>query len=112
MLAERIPQTIRNLISSDEALELLDRLKNWSSIPKAQWKARVDDHQRAIESGDPFECAKVIKGLSLLATESELNHRDRDQLNQSLDLLTDELSCALKRRPAKTRQLIMQAVDT
>ncbi|NNJ64461.1 MAG: hypothetical protein HKP03_05790 [Xanthomonadales bacterium] len=110
-LAEAVPQNIRNLISSDEARELLDKLKNWRTKPKAQWKARVDAHQRAIESGDPFEYAKVVKGLSLLAAESELNHRDQNQFNHSLELLNDELARALKRRPAKTRELIMQAVN-
>lgn len=111
MQAGSVPDTVRRLISADEARELLDKLKDWNSKPKAQWKARVDAHQRAIESGDPFEFAKVVKGLSQLAAESELNHRDRKQFDHSLDLLTEELAKALNRRRDSTQKLIMKAVN-
>ena len=54
MLAKDASDTIRTVISADEAQDLLNQIKNWSGSPKKQWKARADAHRIAIESGDPL----------------------------------------------------------
>lgn len=109
VLADGISDTIRQLISAEEAQKVLDRLKGWSGQPKKQWKARADAHQSAIESGDPFECGKVFKGLNALESKGNLRQRDRTHLKQSLELLTEEMARALETRPSRARKLIVEA---
>jgi RNA polymerase-interacting CarD/CdnL/TRCF family regulator len=111
MLAKDISNTIRNLITADEAKRLLDMMRNWNGQPKKQWKARADAHQAAIESGDPLECAKVVKSLTRLQSESPLRQQDRAHLKQSMELLTEELARALKKRPPQAQKLIIEAID-
>jgi len=103
-------ETIRNLISTEEAHDLLDQISEWNGKAKPARKARADTHQAAIDGGDPFECAKVLKGLNHLEDDGPLRPRDKAHLTQSLDLLTEELSHALNKRPAQTRKLINAAV--
>lgn len=109
MLADDVAENFRKLISAEEAEKILDRLKRWSGKPKAQWKARADAHQSALESGDPFECAKVFKGLNELEAKGSLRQQDRMHLKQSLELLTEEMARALKTRPSRASKLIFEA---
>lgn len=111
MLADDVAANFRKLISADEAKKVLDRIKRWSGKPKAQWKARADAHQSALESGDPFECAKVLKGLNELESNGSLRQRDRMHLKQSLELLTEEMARALGQRPSRTQKIISDAVS-
>lgn len=111
VLAEDLKKTFRNLISANEAKNLLEKIRQWDGHPKKQWKARAEAHQNAIESGDPLECAKVLKGLTRVEAEDKLRIQDRDHLKRSMELLTDELSRALKKRPAQTRKMLDEAVS-
>ena len=111
LLAKDVSDTIRTVITADEAENLLDSIKDWNGAPKKQWKARADAHQAAIESGDPLECAKVLKGLNRLQSEGPLRQQDRAHLKQSMELLTDELARALKKRRPQARKLLIEAID-
>jgi RNA polymerase-interacting CarD/CdnL/TRCF family regulator len=110
MPAKDVTDPIRRVISADEAKELLDHIKGWESKPKTQWKARANAHQAALETGDPLECAKVLKDLNQLESEGNLRQHDRVHLKQSLDLLIEEISQALGKRRGQTRKLIFEAV--
>lgn len=110
LLAKDVSNTIRTLISADEARKLLERIAHWNGAPKKQWKARADAHQAALESGDPLECAKVVKGLTHLQAESPLRQQDRAHLKQAMELLTEEIARALKKRPRQARSLIVEAI--
>ena len=112
LLEEDLSATIRNLITTTEAHDLLDQISEWHGKVKPQWKARADTHQAAIDGGDPFECAKVLKGLNSLEDKEPLRPRDKAHLVQSLELLTEELSHALNKRPSQTRKLINVAIAT
>ena len=111
MLADDVSDNFRKLISAEEAKKVLDSISRWSGKPKAQWKARADAHQGALESGDPFECGKVFKGLNELESQGNLRQQDRMHLKQSLELLTEELASALGTRPSRARKLIFDAAD-
>ncbi len=110
MLAKDVSDTIRTVISADEAHRLLDQIKCWKGAPKKQWKARADAHRIAIESGDPLEYGKVVKGLSLMQDDSPLRQQDRAHLKQSMELLTEELARARKKRPRQAEKLILDAI--
>lgn len=107
--ADDISREIRKPISANEARKLLDRIKSFNEKVKTQWKARADSHQTALDSGDPLECAKVLKNLIRLESEGKLRQTDRDHLKHALEMLTDELSTALGKRRSHARRLITEA---
>ena len=110
MLEENLAEAVRTVISSGEAEDLLDQLSSWNGKSALQWKARANAHQAALDSGDPFEYAKVLKGLAQIESEGPLRTSDREHFNRSLYLLTEELACALKKSPRQVSKLIDQAV--
>lgn len=112
VLEEALPGVVRSLISSEDARELLRQITAWNGKPQAQWKARANAHQAAIDSGDPFEYVKVLKELAHLQKDVALSLRDREHLGRSLCLLTEELACALKKSPKRVRRLLTQAIGT
>jgi RNA polymerase-interacting CarD/CdnL/TRCF family regulator len=103
---------IRGLLTPEQSLELLDRIKNWDGQAKKQWKAREDAHNVAFDAGDPFEYAKVLKGLVKLEQVSDLRPTDRRHLNRALDLLAAELGQTLKKTTGQARNLIDKAART
>jgi RNA polymerase-interacting CarD/CdnL/TRCF family regulator len=110
LLEEDLPTMVRKLITADEAKDLLKHLEEWKGKAKAQWKARADAHQAAIDSGDPFKYARVVKELDRMEAEDELRPRDKANLAHSLGLLTEELTQSLAKTPAQTRKLIQSAL--
>lgn len=109
LLEEDVPTTIRDLLTKKESQELLTHLKEWDGKAKSQWKARADKHQAAIDGGDPFEYAKVVKELSRMEAEGTLRPRDKGHLNQCMELLVEEVSRTLKKTPDQARKLIEKA---
>ncbi len=112
VLEKDFPETVRKLISAGEARELLDVLTEWNGKPSTKWKARANANQAALDSGDPFEYVKVAKSLAQLESEGALRLCDREHLNLSMDLLTEELACALDKSQRQVRKLIDRAIAT
>ena len=110
LLEKDLPKSVRALISADEANELLKLIETWDGKAKPQWKARAEAHQAAIDGGDPFKYAKVVKELNQMG-EDELRPRDRANLAQSLGLLTEEITESLNKTPAQASKLIQEAID-
>ena len=110
LLEEHLFESTRKLITSKEARELLDRMKDWEGKPSSQWKARANAHQSAIDSGDPFKYFKVYKGLVQLEEEDTLRLCDKAHLSKSQDMLIEEIAHTLEKTPKQAHQLIHQAV--
>jgi CarD family transcriptional regulator len=110
VLEKNLQSVVRDLISLDEAEELLGQIRAWNGKPEAKWKARADANQAALDSGDPFEYAKVLAGLALLESDGALRLRDREHVNRSLRLLTEELACVLKKSPKQVRKLLSREI--
>lgn len=106
---EDLPNVTRNLITAKQARSLLNEIESWNGKVSKQWKTRANAHQAAIDRGDPFEYAKVYKGLSVLESNDTLRAQDRAHLNQSLDMLTEEIAFSLKKTPEQARKMIANA---
>ena len=106
ILEKDLDNTVRSLISTKEAKELLEQIKTWDGKVSKQWKARANKHQAAIDRGDPFEYAKVYKGLSKLESQDGLRAQDKQHLAQSLELLTEELAWSLRKSEEQTRKML------
>lgn len=105
-----LAQTVRVPIDANQATKLLDHIKEWDGTVSAQWKARANANQEALERGDPFGYAEVYKGLSALEAEGTLRALDRQHLNQSLEFLVEELANALGETPEQAREQIATAL--
>ena len=112
VLEKDLPDQVRSLISAKEAKDLLDTMKAWDGKPSTKWKARANASQAALDSGNPFEYVKVAKGLAQLECEGALRLCDREHFNRSMDLLTEELACALGKTQTQARKLIDQAIGS
>ena len=96
MLREQdLERIVRSPINKKEANKLLDHLNNWNGKVGSSWKVRASANQSVLESGDPFGYVDVYKGLSKLENEGTLRASDRQHLNQSLELLVEELAFAM-----------------
>jgi len=111
ILKEDVPNTVRSLISSKEAKQLLEDLKSFDGKVSKQWKARANKHQAAIDRGDPFEYGKVFKSLSKLEEQDGLRAQDKQHLAQSLELLTEELACSLRKSPEQARKMLAEVAS-
>ena len=112
VLEDSVSGMVRGLISSEEAHDLLDHMTAWNGKPQSQWKARANANQAAIESGDPFEYSKVLKSLASLESGGAIRSSDRQHLNVSLNLLTEELACAMNKSRNRVRGLLSKAAGT
>jgi CarD family transcriptional regulator len=110
MLEKDLPETLRELVSEKEARQLLDVMKSCDSRPSSNWKTRANANQAALDSGDPFEYARVAKGLAQFQSDGELRLSDRQHFNRSLELLTEELACTLSKSTNQARRLIEKAI--
>jgi RNA polymerase-interacting CarD/CdnL/TRCF family regulator len=110
VLEKNLQSVVRDLISLEQAQDLLGQIQAWNDKPEAQWKARADANQAALDSGDPFEYVNVLVGLAHLETEGALRLRDREHANRSLRLLTEELACVLQESQQHVRGLLDQTI--
>jgi len=103
---EDLDRSVRSPIDKTEADKLLEHLDNWNGKVGNSWKIRATANQTVLESGDPFGYVDIYKGLSKLEHEGTLRASDRMHLNQSLELLVEELAYATGITPEKTRRQI------
>jgi len=92
---EDLEQVVRTPIDKKEANKLLKHLDNWNGKVGSSWKIRATANQSVLESGDPYGYVDVYKGLRKLEHEGTLRASDRQHLNQSLELLVEELAYAM-----------------
>ena len=107
-----MPSTIRSLISAKEAREIISHLKSWQGTFSEQWKVRATANQAAIDNGDPFGYAEVVKGLSVMQEQSTLSATDRKHLSLGIKFLCEELANALGKTHDRVRQLIEKATSS
>lgn len=112
LLKDDVNDSVRQLISSTKARELLKELKEWKGKPSKQWKARANAHQAAIESGDPFAYAKVFKELCELDANESLRAGDRAHLKQTEELLVEELANSLGKSRRQAQSLLEKAITS
>lgn len=104
---EDLDEEVRAAIDAKEAKRLLDHLEQCRARMSSQWKARGNSNQKKIDSGDPYEYARVFKGLSRLQTKGDgLRAADRQHLQTSYDFLVEEIALALNKSDRQARKLI------
>jgi len=110
LLKDDVADSVRKLISSTKARQLLKELKDWKGKPSKLWKARANAHQVAIESGDPFAYAKVFKELCQLESVETLRAGDRAHQKQTEELLVEELANSLGKSRHQAQEMLEKAI--
>ena len=86
---------------------MLEHIENCDDAMNEQWKTRISKNERALEGGDPYELAKVFKGLSRMQDEGKtLRAADRKHMQTSFAILSEELSTALGKSRASVEALL------
>lgn len=99
-------------MSAKEAKKIINHIKSWEGEVSDQWKARATANQAAIDKGDPFGYAEVVKGLSVMQEHTTLSATDRRHLNRGIEYLCEELADALGKTHDRVRQLIEKATSS
>lgn len=99
-------------MSAKEAKKVLSHLSSWQGQLSEQWKARSIANQAAIDKGDPFGYAEVVKGLSVMQEHTKLSTTDRQHLHRGMEFLCEELADALGKTHERVRQLIDNATSS
>lgn len=107
---DELPGMVREMVSAEQAAELLAHLRDWDKAASQNWQARARAHAAAIEGGDPFEYVKVVKELHRLDTDGTLRRTDQQHYQKALDLLTEELMFSLGKPQKKVLSLIEDAL--
>jgi RNA polymerase-interacting CarD/CdnL/TRCF family regulator len=103
-----LKQTVRSIVGATEARRVLKHITDGNADITANWKARAEQNEIAIERGSPLELANVYMGLSRIRHEGgSLRAVDRKHLEVSGQALSEELSAALG-KPRRQIQRMME----
>ena len=93
---------LRPVISKNDANKVLEVLAaDEIAVTSQPWNRRHREYQEMLNSGSPFEVAKVLRDLMRLRSDKELSFGERKLLDQAKALLVTEL--ALARRCKESR---------
>ncbi|WP_268793917.1 CarD family transcriptional regulator [Rheinheimera salexigens] len=109
--ANNMPSTIRSIISAKEARKIISHLQNWKGKLSEQWKVRATANQAAIDKGDPYRYAEVVKGLTAMQEHTTLSATDRKHLSLGLEFLCEEMAEALGKTQERVNELITDAIS-
>lgn len=96
---------LRRVISRNDVKKVMDVLKSDEVAVKSQpWNRRQREYNEMLNSGSPFEVAKVFRDLYRLKSDKELSFSERRLLEQAESLLISELALARKVKTDKIHQ--------
>lgn len=83
---------VRPAISADEVDDVLSVLAVTSVRVPTNWSRRFKNHQEKMKSGDIYECAEVVRNLSLRERSSKLSSAEKAMLGKARHILVSELA--------------------
>ncbi|MCZ7679557.1 MAG: CarD family transcriptional regulator [Sandaracinaceae bacterium] len=103
---------LRKVISRNEAKKVLDVLREKKiAVTSQPWNRRYREYIEMLNSGSPFEVAKVLRDLSLLKTDKELSFGERGLLDKAKSLLVTELAVARRCKEERVQDEIEQILS-
>lgn len=103
---------LRKVISRKEAQKVLAVLREKKiAVTSQPWNRRYREYIEMLNSGSPFEVAKVLRDLSLLKTDKELSFGERGLLDKAKSLLVTELAVARRCKEERVQDEIEQILS-
>lgn len=111
VLKRDLDDQVREILSEDEAHEVIEYLSAFDQKLAKNWKSRNRNNQERLTSGNPRELCEVAKGLMRLKKRREkpLSNSDRKQLKKAFRLLAEELGRVLDEEPETMRKKLREA---
>ena len=88
--AERIG--IRPIINKDQADQVLASIRNIDAEMTSNWNRRYRENLDRLKSGDLYEVARVIKGLTIRDNKRGLSTGERKMLHSARQILISEIA--------------------
>lgn len=88
---------LRNIISSQEAEELLGAIPQLDVDSNSNWNKRYQENLQRLKSGNLYEVAKVIKALVFRERQRGLSTGERKMLHNARQILVSELVLSMER---------------
>lgn len=115
VLKKELHKQVREIVTEDEAFEILEYLSNFEEKLTKNWKMRNHNNKERLTSGDPRELCEVAMGLMRMKSRREkpLSRSDRKQLQEAFRLLAEELGSVLdEETPAMEYKLREACLDS
>ncbi|MFP4662535.1 MAG: CarD family transcriptional regulator [Halanaerobiales bacterium] len=97
---------IRNVISEEEADEVLGLLKGDKSKMSQNWNRRFRANMEKLKTGDIYEVAEVVRNLTIRDHEKGLSTGEKKMLNNSRQILISELVLSKGMEEEEVEELI------
>lgn len=82
---------VRDIISTDKLLEVLNFLGEESTDMSNNWNRRFRENQEKLKTGDVFEVAEVIRNLMRTDLEKKLSTGEKKMLSTAKQILASEI---------------------
>lgn len=102
---------IRNVISEEEADEVLGLLKGDKSKMSQNWNRRFRANMEKLKTGDIYEVAEVVRNLTIRDHEKGLSTGEKKMLNNSRQILISELVLSKDMDEEEVEELISGVFD-
>ncbi|MBQ1193850.1 MAG: CarD family transcriptional regulator [Lachnospiraceae bacterium] len=107
---------LRNVLSKEEAWELIDEIPDIEELWIMNEKMRENDYKQAIRSGNPKELIRIIKTLYLrkqerIAVGKKMTSTDDKYFHMAEERLYSELALAIGRDAGEMEAIIKERVD-
>ena len=83
---------VRPVVKKDEADKVIAAIANIEVDMTANWNRRYRENMERIKSGDLYEVARVIKGLTLRDAERGLSNGERKMLHSAKQIFISEMA--------------------
>ena len=102
---------IRNVISEEEADEVLSLLKGDKSKMSQNWNRRFRANMEKLKTGDIYEVAEVVRNLTIRDHQKGLSTGEKKMLNNSRQILISELVLSKDMNEEEVEDLITNVFD-
>ncbi|MDR2421018.1 MAG: CarD family transcriptional regulator [Oscillospiraceae bacterium] len=83
---------VRPIVAADAAETLINEIPNLDTDMTSNWSKRYRENMERLKSGDLFEVARVIKGLTARDSERGLSTGERKMLQSAKQILVSEIA--------------------
>lgn len=101
---------LRNIVSLEEASELIDAIGSMEVDMTSNWNHRYRENMERLKSGDLYAVARVIKGLTYRDNERGLSNGERKMLHTAKQILVSELVLSLEQESRQVESRINAAM--
>ena len=103
---------VRNIVSMETAKNIMkDILDKNHKVNKNSWNKRLQAYKEALESGDAFLIAELVRDLFICTKDFRKSYGERDIYHKAFELLIKELSIALGEQENEVSKMIIDILN-